>query len=88
MVATKTHLAKAEHEAFYQELLALLKKHAGHLDAQEMLAVASNVVGKLIAMQDQRTMTPAMALQIVQENIEKGNRHAMQEISSPAKGSA
>ena len=25
MVATKTHLAKAEHEAFYQELLALLK---------------------------------------------------------------
>lgn len=41
--------AKQAHEDFYQDLAALLKKHAGHLSALEMLAVASNAVGKIFA---------------------------------------
>lgn len=68
-----------EHEAFFQDLNQLLKKHAGHLDAVEMLAIASNVVGKLTAMQDHRTMTSQKVMKIVSENIELGNRQMVEE---------
>lgn len=35
------HTAKLEHEVLYQELTDLLKRHAGHLSALEMLAGGS-----------------------------------------------
>lgn len=44
------------HEAVYQDFLDCLKRHAATLPAEEILALVSNVVGKIIAMQDQRTM--------------------------------
>lgn len=62
------------HEIAYQELCALLARHAGNLSAMDMLAVAANVVGKLVAMQDQRMVTPEMAMQVVADNIEYGNK--------------
>lgn len=61
------------HRAFRDDAIALLKKHAGHLDARDVLALSAHLVGQIIAMQDQRTMTRAAALQIVTANIEKGN---------------
>lgn len=72
--------AKQAHEDFYQDLAALLKKHAGHLSALEMLAVASNAVGKIVALQDQRTTTPEQALEIVARNIEHGNQQTIAEL--------
>lgn len=72
--------AKPEHEAFYQDLAALLKKHAGHLSALEMLAVASNAVGKIVAMQDQRKTTPEQAMEVVARNIEHGNQQTIAEL--------
>ena len=45
-----------------------------------MLAGASQIVGTLIALQDQRKMTPDMALAVVQANIEAGNQQAMAEV--------
>src|SRR6202000_3549412 len=46
------HLAKPQHEGLYQDLCKLVSKHADKLTAQELLAVAANMLGKLVAMQD------------------------------------
>ena len=81
------HLAKPQHEIAYQELIALVNKHAGHLDALEMLAVASNMVGKLVALQDQRKVTPAMAMKVVALNLEQGNKMVIDQIQQ-SKGQA
>ena len=74
-----TITASAEHEATYQELAALLQRHS-HLTALEILAIASNMVGKIIAMQDQRTVSTEMAMEIVNRNIELGNAQIISRI--------
>ena len=79
-------LAKPEHEVAYQELVQIVNKHAGKLSSLEMLAVASNMLGKLVAMQDQRTTTPEQAMNIVAKNIELGNKQVLEQLSN-AKGS-
>lgn len=70
----------AQHEAFYQDVMRCFKAHSQHMPAEEMLAIASNIVGKLLAMQDQRTMSTDRAMRIVQENIEEGNAQMIREI--------
>lgn len=82
------HLAKPEHEVFYQELVELLRKHGGHIPAEEMLAIGANMVGKIIALQDQRTMTHERALKIVAANIEMGNQHIIGELATKSEGEA
>lgn len=77
--------AGPQHEVAYQELAALLKKHAGHLSSLEMLAVAANLVGKLVAMQDQRKVTPETAMEIVARNIEMGNAQVLALLESKQK---
>jgi hypothetical protein len=67
--------------AFVNDMKAAFKRHT-HLRADEMLAGASQIVGNLIALQDQRKMTPDMALAIVRANIEAGNQQAMAEVMS------
>jgi hypothetical protein len=79
--------ATAEHEAAYQDLCAVLKRHPW-LTLPEMLAVASNFVGKLMAHQDQRTMTPERAIEIVRANIEAGNKQAVDELRNAGGGNA
>lgn len=76
------------HQAMYQELALVLKKHAEKMTAREVLAVLSNMVGKALAMQDQRTTTKHQALRIVQRNIEIGNAQMIEEVSGAPKGSA
>lgn len=75
------------HRQFRDELVAVLRKHGDKLTATEMLALSAHLVGQIIAMQDQRTTTPAMAMQIVSENIEQGNREVLDGLSFP-KGAA
>lgn len=79
--------AKPEHEVAYQELVALCSKHKDKVTAEELLAIAANLVGKLMALQDQRTMTPRMAFEIVLKNVEAGNQQAMRELTE-TKGNA
>ena len=57
------------------------------MTALEFLAVAANMLGKLVAMQDQRAVTPAMAMKIVADNIEHGNKDVMDRLSK-SKGTA
>lgn len=68
------HKARPEHEVAYQDLIALVAKHKDKLSAEEMLAIAANMLGKLLALQDQRTMTTEKAMTIIQLNIEHGNK--------------
>lgn len=75
-----------EHEAFYQDLMVLLKKHAGHLDALEMLAVASLAVGKLTAMQDHRRLTGPQVMKVVAENLQLGNKQMLYEVAQELLG--
>ena len=65
------------HKDFYDDLTSLLGRHAAHLPADELLALASNVVGKILAFQDQRTMTAEGAMALIRENIEIRNREAI-----------
>lgn len=82
------HKAKREHEVVYQELVALVNRHARHLTATEVLAIAANMVGKLVALQDQRTTTPDMAMAIVAENLQSGNREVLEQLSKTTAGRA
>ncbi len=75
------HQAKPEHEILYLDICQMLSKH-GDLPARELLAVAANLVGKLVAMQDQRTMTPAEAMEIVAMNIEHGNKQVLDQLAA------
>lgn len=82
-----TKLAKPEHEVVYQDLAALLRKHADEVTALEVLAIAANMVGKLIALQDQRVTTPDVAMGIVIKNLELGNQQVLAQVLA-SKGNA
>lgn len=81
------HQAKPEHEVAYQDLCALVNKHADRLSALELLAIAANMLGKLVALQDQRKVTTSMAMEVVAQNIEHGNQQVLAQIAQ-SKGSA
>lgn len=73
-------VSKPEHEVVYQELIALVTKHAVGLKAIEILAIAANMVGKLVAMQDQRKTSPTLAMEVVAKNIETGNAQVLSQL--------
>jgi sulfur transfer protein SufE len=73
-------VAKPEHEVLYQDLAKLLGKHGDKVTAEEMLAIGANMLGKLLAYQDQRTMTRERGLEIIIKNIEQGNQQAVAEL--------
>ena len=81
------HFAKPEHEVAYQDLCKFVNKHADKLTPLELLAIAANMLGKLIALQDQRKISPAMAMEIVVKNVEHGNKQVLDELAK-SKGSA
>jgi hypothetical protein len=72
-----TITATDDHEQIYQELCAIINKRVGDKSKEHVLAIAANMVGKLIAMQDQRTMTRDGALRLVMKNIELGNQQVL-----------
>ena len=75
--------ANPAHQVAYDDLSDLLRKHASKVSAIEMLALAANMVGKIVAFQDQRIITPAMAMETVARNIEIGNQQALAQIMTP-----
>ena len=77
----KRRLAKPEHEVAYQDLCQLVNRHADKLSPVELLAIAANMLGKLVALQDQRAMTPAEAMEVVAQNIECGNKQVLDQLS-------
>lgn len=72
-----------QHALFYSDLIDLLRKHSENLSGAEMLALAAQTTGKILAMQDQRSMTPEQAMQMVMDNMMAGNHQAMVELGAP-----
>lgn len=77
--------ATAQHQRVHQDLTALLKKHE-NLTALEMLAVASQFVGQLLALQDQRLMSGEEYINVITRNIEIGNAGAIETFMGEVKG--
>ena len=88
MLNMKIVPSSPEHEACRQALCNAIKPYAHKLGAQGMLAVASALVGQLIALQDQRSLTPAGAMEIVLRNIESANQEVMDSMGGPVGGNA
>lgn len=65
------------HAAFRDDLIAVMNKHAGVLDASEMLALAAYTTGQIMAMQDARKWTADLVLEVVAKNLEEGNAQAI-----------
>lgn len=73
---------ETRHKAFRDDMIDVVKKHGDDLSGEEMLALSAHFVGQMIAMQDQRTMTPARAMEIVAGNIEIGNKEVFDGVLS------
>lgn len=84
----KTVVPTAEHMAFRKALEAAIAQHGRNLAVQDLLAIVSHMVGQLIALQDQRTMTPAMAMDLVAANIDAGNSSAIDQLLTQTGGNA
>lgn len=78
----------AKHLAFRDAMIATMREHGTELPAEELLAVAAHFVGQLIALQDQRTMTRELAMQIVSNNIEQGNMEVIAGLITKSDGTA
>lgn len=81
-MSERTIKPTASHREFRDDAIALLRKHAGKLDAKDMLALSAHLVGQIAALQDQRTMTSEAVMQIVSKNIELGNQEAIESLLS------
>jgi hypothetical protein len=84
------HIAKPEHEVAYQELVALIRRLTAqhNLSSVDLLAVAANMLGKIVALQDQRTITPDKAMDIIVANLQIGNDQAIESLALKVAGSA
>jgi hypothetical protein len=87
-VPMKSLAPSAQQLAYRRALEAAMAQHAASLDAVEILAVLSHMVGQVIALQDQRTMTSQMAMAIVANNIEHGNREVVDRLLTETGGHA
>lgn len=78
----------AQHLAFRKGLETAIADHGKTLDAVELLAVLCHLVGQVIALQDQRTMTSAMVMELVSANIQRGNAEVLSGLLSETGGHA
>lgn len=84
----KSKAIEPKHNELKNDIAGVLKKYEKLLDAQEILAITAQIVGMVIAMQDQKKITPAMAYEVVAQNIEAGNRAIIEDLLNSAGGSA
>lgn len=76
------------HRALRATLIQTLAREFADLPGEEMLAVACQLVGQMIAMQDQRRYTPETIMKLVQANIEAGNQQAVAQFLAAPGGHA
>ena len=69
------------HKKLSRDLRLLIHKYMPEEASPELvLAIASQVVGQLLAMQDQRKHTAAQMVELIQANIEAGNQQFVVEL--------
>lgn len=69
--------ANAAHAACMEDFKQVLKKHS-HLSGFEMLAISSQLVGQLLALQDQNARSREAYLLTIEANILEGNALAVE----------
>ena len=75
METMKTIKPQKLHKNIRKDILAIVHKHTPEGGTAEIvLAIASQVVGQLLAMQDQRKYTVNQIAELIQTNIEAGNQ--------------
>jgi hypothetical protein len=84
----KTVTPSGEMLQFRRELEDCMREHVKTLGAMEVLAVLAHLVGQAIALQDPRTVTPAMAMDLVSANLQRGNQEVIDSLLSELGGSA
>lgn len=72
--------ATPAHEALLSAMKAPIGVEGKDLPAEDILAVASILVGQLLAVQDRRRYSPEAAMEIVGTNIERGNARAIADL--------
>lgn len=86
----KVTVIHPKYERLHQAMLTVFRIYASDFTAQELLAVASQIVGQLMALQDSsKPDCQARAIAVVMENVEIGNQHAVETaIKMKTKGNA
>lgn len=74
----KAHEASTQEEEFFQAFLKLPQLRT--LEPIRQVAIVSNLLGKMIALQDQRVYTLDQVMEIVRENIELGNHQILSKL--------
>ena len=75
-----------EHKAFQTALTAVIGNEGKDLDSAVILAITANLVGRLIALQDQSKYSAALVMKLVAANIEQGNKEVIDELLSKTTG--
>ncbi len=79
---TKSITATAADEAFRLDAMAMLQRHMTPDTKERLLAVAAQLCGQLLAMQDQRTMTPQMGVDLIWLNVQVGNHQVIGKLAN------
>ncbi len=74
---TLTGADLARVEKAKNRIMEAAREIGDELSPEEWLATFAWITGAMIAVQDQRKMTPALAMQVVSQNMESGNAQAM-----------
>jgi hypothetical protein len=77
-----------ENKEFQNALTSVIGNEGKDLDSAVILAITANLVGRLIAMQDQRKYTSAQIMKMVGENIEQGNKEVIEGLLNEPTGEA
>ena len=70
--------ANQQDQDIFKDLMGLLNKHKDY-PKEQLLALSANIVGRLIACQDQQSDVEYY-MQIVSANIEQGNQEMIAEL--------
>ena len=86
-MATKRFKVTARHEQFRLDLLKAMRRYED-VPSIELLCVASQLVGQLVAMQDQTRYTNSEIMELIADNVQEGNRLVTEGMFGNTDGSA
>jgi hypothetical protein len=64
-------------KALHADIMALVQRHLTPDTSERVLAIAAQITGVVLALQDQRKMTLEMAWDLILANVEIGNQRVI-----------
>jgi hypothetical protein len=77
-IPMKSVVPSTEHLLVRGALERILATEAANMPADQILALVAHFLGQLIALQDHRVYTLQMVQEVIQRNIEQGNREMVE----------